>query len=169
MYHSVPGKCPWALKHILWFRPTWVLTQDINCIHLYGSKLLHLPFEIWYVGAYPLARDTMVYYQHFFPPSLHAAWVSCLFLVPQSQWLGGPSPRSSVLPGCRSGRYSEYNYDNYRPIMLNFVIFPLNISRASSLGPLSQLFDVARRKACSIENWEWAWRQGYLQQRFPTH
>ena len=34
-YHGVPGKCPWALKHILQFWAAWALTQDQNSICMY--------------------------------------------------------------------------------------------------------------------------------------
>ena len=39
IYSSVPGKCPWVLKHNSRFWPAWVLTRDIHvsCICLYRS------------------------------------------------------------------------------------------------------------------------------------
>ena len=37
VYHSVPGKRSWALKHNLQFWPAWVLTRDQNFIRLYRS------------------------------------------------------------------------------------------------------------------------------------
>ena len=36
-YHSVPDKCPWALKHTSRFWPAWALTRDIISIRLYRS------------------------------------------------------------------------------------------------------------------------------------
>ena len=36
-YCSVPGKCPWALKHKSQFWPAWALTWDITSICLYRS------------------------------------------------------------------------------------------------------------------------------------
>ena len=47
-YHSVLGKYLWVVKHILWFRPTWVLTWDIK-LHTFVWKFLHCPFDIWYI------------------------------------------------------------------------------------------------------------------------
>ena len=54
-HRSVPGKCPWVLKHNLRFWPAWMLTQDINSMFVW--KLQQLPLEIWYMGAY---RNTTV-------------------------------------------------------------------------------------------------------------
>ena len=48
VYHSVPGKCPWALKCDSRFRFAWALTRDINCMHLYGSCYTDpLKFGTW--------------------------------------------------------------------------------------------------------------------------
>ena len=47
-YHSVPGKCLWALKHNLRFWPTWVLTRDQNSINLYRSCHIDpLKWDTW--------------------------------------------------------------------------------------------------------------------------
>ena len=64
MYHSVPGKHPWALKHNSRFRPAWALTRDINSICLYGScnSDPSLKFGTWALTQeWALVRDTMVY------------------------------------------------------------------------------------------------------------
>ena len=63
IYRSVPGKCPWALKHNLQFWPAWALTRDINSICLYGScNSDPLKFGTWALTReWALARDTTVY------------------------------------------------------------------------------------------------------------
>ena len=54
--YRVPGKHPWALKHN---SHTWVLTRDINCIHLYGSCHIDtLKFGTWW--EWVLVWDIMV-------------------------------------------------------------------------------------------------------------
>ena len=36
---SVPGKCPWALKHISLFCPVWVLARDIAVLLLHVTYI----------------------------------------------------------------------------------------------------------------------------------
>ena len=62
-YHSVLGKCPWALKRnsLCW---PGMHTQDVNCIHLYGGCYTH-PWNLVH-GRIPrsgrLARTLRYYY-----------------------------------------------------------------------------------------------------------
>ena len=47
-YRSVPGKCPWALKHNSQFWPAWVLTRDQNSIRLYRNCYIYpLKWGTW--------------------------------------------------------------------------------------------------------------------------
>ena len=59
VYHSVPGKHPWALKHSLQFWPAWALTQDTSSIYICIEAVID-PLKRALTQEWALARDTMV-------------------------------------------------------------------------------------------------------------
>ena len=76
-YHSVPGKCPRALKHNSRYWPAWALTRDINSIRLYRSCYID-PLKC---GTRVLTQDTTVYI-HELAWSAQTCVVICAYIVP---------------------------------------------------------------------------------------
>jgi hypothetical protein len=64
-YRSVPGKCPWALKHNSQFWTTWAVTWDITSTCLYKSCYINpLKYGTWALARGPGDSTVLRRYIH---------------------------------------------------------------------------------------------------------
>lgn len=85
IYRSVPGNLRYLLIHKSRFLPAWVLTWDINSIHLYGrGNIDPLKFGTWALTQeWVLSQDiTVLYYCTMTGVSLY--WYLCMYTGPPS-------------------------------------------------------------------------------------